>query len=101
VRHERQSEKRRMATRWSYGHGIGAACGILCRKGDWYGLTILARWLRSVTMRILRAASAVDANGLRQARLSLTGTLRGLAYGWGVGPEASGERVKDERETAR
>src|SRR5205823_3380305 len=43
--HERQTRARRLATRWSYGFGMGAFCGIWLRHHDPYALYLLARWL--------------------------------------------------------
>lgn len=86
VYHERQSEARRFATRWSYGHGIGATCGMLWSRGDArYAATVAGRWLSG---RVRRAAASVvgrDMNSARQAIWSIAGTLSGIAYGWRVG----------------
>lgn len=82
VYHERMSDARRMATRWSYGFGIGALCGLLGRRWDRHSLLILARWSRGVAARFVRTVLAGDLSGMRQACVSLSGTLWGLRYGW-------------------
>jgi len=81
VRHERQPSARRRASRFGYGVGIGAFCGLCLRRRDSYALAILGRWL-AMRARVL-------AGGLRRGRGSavadelrvLAGTARGLAYG--------------------
>jgi len=85
IYHERQGRDRRLATRWSYAHGIGALCGLLCRKRDPYGLLMLKRSLGEIAGRGRNGVAARDLLALRQAGLSLAGTLRGLLYGWHVG----------------
>lgn len=82
VYHERQSADRRMATRWSYGHGIGALIGMSCRKRDPIALRMLARWMRGTAGRLIRAMLARDWSRVHQALLSLGGTVCGLVYGW-------------------
>ena len=46
VRHERQSLARRMATRWSYGYGIGTMCGIWLTRRDLYAIRMLGSYAR-------------------------------------------------------
>lgn len=85
VLHERQSLRRRLRSRFGYGHGIGAAAGIWLRAGDRYAIRMLGRWLE------LRAALAWGALRERRARgcleegLVLAGTVRGLLYGAAAG----------------
>ena len=84
VLHERQTAARRLETRWSYAHGIGALCGMSCRHGDRFGVVMLVASLQSIARRLLRALAARDAFAARQAGLSLAGTLYGLRYGWRI-----------------
>jgi len=84
VYHERQPEARRMSTRWAYGHGIGATCGILFRRGDRYAVSVCARWLAGRIKRLAAGAVRRDPRAVRQAWLSVAGTLRGVIYGWRV-----------------
>ena len=87
VYHECQSAARRKATRWSYGYGIGALAGMLLRRGDTYGLTMLGGSLQGIGRRAARAGLTLDAGAMHQAALSLTGTIRGTWYGWHVRPD--------------
>lgn len=81
VYHERQTTARRMATRWSYGHGVGAFCGIWLRRGDPYAAHLLGRWLLGHTRALAAAVARRKWMEARQRSLSLRGTLRGLRYG--------------------
>jgi len=86
VYHERQSEARRFATRWSYGHGIGATCGILWSRGDSrFAATVAARWLSGRAKRVVTSVLGRDMNAARQAVWSIAGTMTGIAYGRRVG----------------
>jgi GT2 family glycosyltransferase len=85
IYHERQSEARRLTTRWSYAYGIGALTGMLWRRGDGYGTTIMSASLRNVARRLGRAVMARNASGIRQAMLSLRGIAGGVQYGWRIG----------------
>jgi len=84
VRHERQPEARRMATRWSYAHGIGALAGMLGRERDRFAMTMLAAFGRDVLARVARAVRSHDRSALHQAMLSVGGAANGVAYGWRV-----------------
>jgi GT2 family glycosyltransferase len=81
VYHERQNGARRLATRWSYGYGIGAFCSLWLRQGDVYALYVLIRWLRTHIGELASALIAREWWQVRQRTLSLRGTVRGLAYG--------------------
>lgn len=81
VYHERQPKERRLASRSSYGRGLGACCGLWLRGGDLGALRVLARW---VSMRAGLAARALKKRrweALREERLVLGGTACGLVYG--------------------
>ena len=86
VYHERQPEERRMATRWSYAHGIGAVAGMLGRHRDRFAATMLAAFGRDVLARLVRSVRTRDRSGVRQALLSIGGAIDGVAYGWRVAP---------------
>jgi GT2 family glycosyltransferase len=88
VFHERQPRDRRLASRSSYGRGIGACCGLWLRERDLYALAVLAGWLR---MRGGMAAGAVRRRqwgGVREELMVLGGTARGLVYGLRAGRPA-------------
>jgi glycosyltransferase involved in cell wall biosynthesis len=81
VFHERQTKTRRMASRYSYGYGIGAFCGIwLCRR-DFYALQILLLWLFNQCLALAGAIRHLQWMQAHERSLSLRGTLRGLLYG--------------------
>jgi glycosyltransferase involved in cell wall biosynthesis len=81
VYHERQSKNRRMTSRYSYGYGIGAFCGIwLCRR-DPYALHILSYWVLNQCLGLARAIRRWHWMQAHESSLSLRGTLHGLLYG--------------------
>ena len=49
VYHERQDLRRRTASRWSYGYGMGAACGKVAAQGRPV-CAATARWLAAVAL---------------------------------------------------
>lgn len=81
VFHERQSRERRLASRSSYGRGLGACCGLWLRNGDLGALGVLTHWL---LMRGGMAGRGLRRDGwpaLREELLVLRGTAAGLVYG--------------------
>jgi glycosyltransferase involved in cell wall biosynthesis len=56
IRHEWQPIARRLATRWSYGFGIGAMCGLWLRRGDWFAIRMLMAYARPHVLPLVRAA---------------------------------------------
>jgi GT2 family glycosyltransferase len=99
VYHECQSDDRRMITRWTYGHGIGALAAMRCRGGDVYGGVILGASLARIARRLLRALVSRDRSGVCQAMLSLRGTARGVGYGWRVGGRDCSRRIDGGKES--
>jgi GT2 family glycosyltransferase len=81
VYHERQPLARRLATRRSYGFGMGALCGLWLRQRDAYGLYLLSRWLAGNSRALVGALARWDRPQVHQHTLSLFGSLAGLAYG--------------------
>lgn len=81
VCHERQDWARRIASRWGYGHGIGAFCGLWLRRTDPYALWMLAYWLLSLFRELLGAATRGQRQECYQRLVGLRGTARGLIYG--------------------
>jgi GT2 family glycosyltransferase len=71
VRHERQEPERRRASRYGYGHGVGAMIGL----GDATAAVHLVRWLA------LRARLAVTRRAPCEELRVLAGTADGLLYG--------------------
>jgi glycosyltransferase involved in cell wall biosynthesis len=82
VRHERQDAARRWATRWSYGHRMGAFCGLQIRAGDPFAAWIAIRW----SFDRLRRLAAGALRGRRSDVVAELRLLRGLAAGvaWGL-----------------
>jgi GT2 family glycosyltransferase len=81
VLHERQSLRRRLRSRFGYGHGVGGASGIWMRAGDRYAVRMLMQWLR---LRLALASGALlglRPRGCLEEALVLAGTARGLLYG--------------------
>jgi GT2 family glycosyltransferase len=89
VFHERQTRAQRLRTRWTYGFGIAALCGIWLRQGDLYAGRLCAGWLAWQGSDLLRATARGDWFLARQRLLSLRGTARGLFYGLTLSPRGS------------
>ncbi len=84
VYHERTTREGRIARRSMYGHGMGAACMIHLRHGDWNALRMFGRWLLMRTGRMWNALRRRDGLGMYEEFLVLKGTARGVVYGLGV-----------------
>jgi GT2 family glycosyltransferase len=84
VGHERASRAGRLARRYPYGFGMGAACAIHLRARDAYAVRLLAAWvalrLRLIAVGLLRRRFAV----LREEALVLAGTAAGIVHGMRV-----------------
>ena len=81
VRHDWQTLGRRLSTRWTYGYGIGAMCGLLLRSRDPFALKILAGYARLHLRPLLRAAAAADRLTLEQHLRALLSLPAGVAHG--------------------
>ena len=81
IYHRRQDRARRLATRWAYGHGIGALCGLGVRRGDPYAMRDLGSWVFNLAREGGRGLVGRDWDAVYQRGLSLAGTMRGLVYG--------------------
>lgn len=84
IYHERQGMTQRLASRRSYGHGIGALCALWLRGGDLFSIRMLASWFRQQLRGIIRAGTGRDWFMLRQRLLGVWGCARGIAYGLSV-----------------
>jgi GT2 family glycosyltransferase len=89
VYHERQPAGRRRATRWSYGHGIGAFCALRLSRRDWRPLVLLARWCALRLRLLVRGALRLSARTVVEELTVLAGTAAGVAYGVRVRGEAA------------
>jgi GT2 family glycosyltransferase len=85
VYHERQSGERRLASRPSYGFGMGAFCAVWARRSDPYALWILARWCADRGVSLLRAGLRLRWRRVREELLMLQGAGRGVAHGLTMG----------------
>jgi len=81
VYHQRQPRERRLATRASYGRGMGACLGLWLRGGDPGALPVLARWLLLRGGQAWRGLRRGEWSALREEMLVLRGTAAGLIYG--------------------
>ena len=84
VYHQRQSRAQRLASRWSYGYGIGAFCSMWLRRGDLYALRVLGHWVAWQCWALAVATGRRQGLETYQRWLSLRGTLSGLMYGFRV-----------------
>jgi GT2 family glycosyltransferase len=82
VYHERKSLAGRLATRLSYGRGIGALCGLRLRAHDTFGLHVLRGWISLRGTLLARAVRQRDLRTVGEELLVLRGTVAGLCYGW-------------------
>jgi GT2 family glycosyltransferase len=89
IYHERQSRERRVATRMSYGRGMGAFCGVWLRRRNLYALALLWYWTRDRLLAGLRAAIHANWEALREELLLLRGMASGVVYGF-TRPPAGG-----------
>jgi GT2 family glycosyltransferase len=81
IYHERQGLAQRLATRRSYGHGIGALCALWVRRRDLFASKMLAGWLQLQLRGIMRAGVTQDWFMVRQRLLGVRGCMEGIAYG--------------------
>jgi GT2 family glycosyltransferase len=82
VLHQRHTREQRVASRWTYGHGIGALCAMTTRRPGAAGLLTLSHWLRTVAGRLWNALRHGDLRAIHESLLLLGGTGSGLVYGY-------------------
>lgn len=81
IYHERQNRARRLASRYQYGHGMGAFCAIWLRRGDAHAFVIIARWTADLLLAYMRAIVHLNWPLAKQRWYSLQGTVGGVLYG--------------------
>ncbi len=81
VYHRRQTLKRRLETRWGYGHGIGALCALRIRERDLFASWVLCYWLITLGRELAGSVARRDGLAAYQRLLGLGGTLQGVLYG--------------------
>jgi GT2 family glycosyltransferase len=88
IYHKRQSIGQRLASRSSYGYGIGSFCGLWLRQSDPYIIRILGSWLCRQCWELAGLLGRRQWMQAYQRWLSLRGTVCGLAYGLRMRPMA-------------
>lgn len=86
IAHDWQTWERRLSTRTSYGHGIGALCGLWLRHGDRYALRMAASYARLHGRELTLAVARRDRRATRQHARALRAFAPGLLYGLSAGP---------------
>ena len=81
VYHERQSKGRRIASRSTYGQGMGVFCALWMRRSDLYALRILYRWLAIHSRMLVSALLKGRWLTTYEEYLMLQGTIRGVVQG--------------------
>jgi GT2 family glycosyltransferase len=81
IRHEWQTRERRWATRWSYGYGVGAMCGLWLARRDVYALRMLAAFSRLHLRPLLGGLRHRDRVRISEHARALASLAPGLVYG--------------------
>ena len=89
VRHDWQTRERRYRTRWSYGFGIGALCGLRLAARDSFGVRMFRSYARMHLHKLLKAVTSGDLDRGAQHVLALTALMPGIIYGLRVGYDRS------------
>lgn len=84
VHHGRVTAQRRLATRHSYGFGMGAFVGMWVRSDRWVATT-LAQWMLIRLVGAAKALKARDPRRLHEEALLVGGLIAGIRYGWRLG----------------
>lgn len=85
VFHARETPEHRRATRWGYGHGIGAMCALGSRRGDRRSPALLGRFALMRARRLRDAAAAGDPGAVRDELTMLSAIVAGVVYGLRAG----------------
>jgi GT2 family glycosyltransferase len=80
VYHKQQSREKRLSSRWGYGYGIGAFCGLWLRRLDPYILFVLLCWIFNLSRELAGLTLKREWLEARQRVFSLRGTFRGFLY---------------------
>jgi GT2 family glycosyltransferase len=81
MRHDWQTKEKREATRWSYGYGIGALCGVRLAARDPYGWRMLASYSRMKLREMRSELRNRRWNGVRERLTALSALVPGCLYG--------------------
>jgi len=82
IYHERQSKSRRSASRFGYGHGVGACCAIWLRHGDRFAFNVFWQWLILRNSLLLKEFRKGQWSAIADEGRVLWGTIQGLRYGF-------------------
>lgn len=81
MRHEWQTRERRLATRWSYGYGIGAMCGLWLARRNAHALQLLAGYARLHVRPVAGALRHRDRGRLAEHGRALASPVPGVLHG--------------------
>lgn len=81
VRHAWQTHERRLATRWSYGYGIGAMCGLWLARREGFALRMLAGYARLHVRPLLAGLARRDRDAVAQHGRALASLAPGILHG--------------------
>jgi GT2 family glycosyltransferase len=81
IRHARQSRERRLATRWSYGYGIGVMCGLRLVRRDAFALRMLTEYGRMQVRPLAHAIRRGDRHAMSERIRALAGVAPGVVHG--------------------
>jgi hypothetical protein len=84
VYHERTTRKGRMGRRVPYGYGMGAHCALRLFEGDANAARVFLRWTGSRLARMVKGVRRLDPVIVYEEALVLSGTVRGLVYGYRI-----------------
>ncbi len=94
--HERKDQAGWLATRSSYGYGMGAFCGMWLRMHDSYAGWMLARWCAERALSLARACAKGRSRRAMGELVMLKGAASGLVYG----ARCEGSRMRCETTVA-
>ena len=81
LRHEWADRERRLATRWTYGYGMGAFLALRALDRDRFVRPMAAAWVRAHLGGFATALRAKDLDGMHGHVRSLVGLVAGTTYG--------------------
>ena len=89
IAHEWQTRAQRMRSRWSYGFGVGALCGLWLRRGDPFALRMLGSYALLHGAPLARAARRRDRARATEHARALAGLAAGMPYGLRATPRTA------------
>lgn len=83
--HARETRAHRRATRWGYGHGVGALCGLALRRRDASGVRVLGNFALMRARLLKDGLTRGDRERIRDELTMLGAALAGVGYGLRAG----------------